>query len=66
VIPVKKDNKKYVIFAFIIILVVAIFLTCKNIKEKRKLNFFEKTVKDTTSLVINITSKPFKLFQRYH
>ena len=56
----KKNNKKYLIFSFIIIIVVAIFLTSKNIKENRKLNFFEKTIKDTTSLVINITSKPFK------
>ena len=56
----KKNNKKYLIFSFIIIVVVAIFLTSKNIKENRKLNFFEKTIKDTTSLVINITSKPFK------
>lgn len=56
----KKNNKKYIIFALIAVLLVGIILTVKNIKEDRKLNFFEKTIKDTTSLVINITSKPFK------
>ena len=59
-----KKNKQYFIFAFIIILLLGIFLTTKNIKENRNLNFFEKTIKDTTTLVINITSKPFKFFHQ--
>lgn len=58
-----KKNRKLIIIITIIVLLITIFLTTLNIKEKHSLNFFEKTIKDTTSLVINITSKPFKFIK---
>ena len=43
----KKGNKKrYIILSLLICLVLVIVLTTKSIKEGRRLNFFEKAIKD--------------------
>lgn len=58
------NNIKYAIISVIIILVVLIGITSFNInKENRNLNFFEKTIKDTTTLISKVVSAPVNLFK---
>ncbi len=44
----------------IILIIIAIMLgiTTKAVKENRNLNFLEKTIKDSTSFIVNIINKP--------
>ena len=60
----RNNNIKYIIISIIIILVVLIGITSFNInKEDRNLNFFEKTIKDTTTFVSKIVTKPINLLK---
>ena len=55
----KKGNKKrYIILAVLICFALVIVLTTRSIKEGRRLNFFEKAIKDSTTFIMDIASKP--------
>lgn len=55
----KNNNIKYAIISIIIVLVILIGITSFNMNsENRNLNFFEKTVKDTTTFISKIVTAP--------
>ncbi len=56
----KKNNKKYIVLIIVIIIAIMLGITVKDVKEDKKLNFFEKAIKDSGTLVVRITSIPFK------
>ena len=58
------NNIKYAIISVILVLVVLIGITSFNVnKEDRNLNFFEKTIKDTTTFISKIITSPVRLFK---
>ena len=61
----KKGNKKrYIILAVLICFALVIVLTTRSIKEGRRLNFFEKAIKDSTTFVMDVLSKPVKMVKK--
>ncbi len=61
----KKGNKKrYIILSILICLALVIVLTTRSIKEGRRLNFFEKAIKDSTTFIMDIASKPVKIVKK--
>ena len=61
----KKGNKKrYIILSILICLALVIVLTTRSIKEGRRLNFFEKAIKDSTTFIMDIVSKPVKIVKK--
>ena len=61
----KKGNKKrYIILAVLICFALVIVLTTRSIKEGRRLNFFEKAIKDSTTFVMDVFSKPVKMVKK--
>ena len=61
----KKGNKKrYIILSILICFAFVIILTTKSIKEGRRLNFFEKAIKDSTTFIMDIVSKPVKIVKK--
>lgn len=61
----KKGNKKrYIILSILICFALVIVLTTKSIKEGRRLNFFEKAIKDSTTFIMDIVSKPVKIVKK--
>lgn len=61
----KKGNKKrYIILSLLICLALVIVLTTRSIKEGRRLNFFEKAIKDSTTFIMDIASKPVKIVKK--
>lgn len=58
------NNIKYAIISIILVLIVLIGITSFNIsKEDRNLNFFEKTIKDTTTFISKVVTSPINLFK---
>lgn len=53
-----KIKKKYIIIAIIIVVALMIFGTARSVRDDKKLNFLEKTVKDTVSFVEKIVNAP--------
>lgn len=61
----KKGNKKrYIILAVLACFALVIVLTTRSIKEGRRLNFFEKAIKDSTTFVMDVLSKPVKIVKK--
>ena len=61
----KNGNKKrYIILAVLICFALVIVLTTRSIKEGRRLNFFEKAIKDSTTFVMDVLSKPVKMVKK--
>lgn len=61
----KKGNKKrYIILAVLVCFALVIVLTTRSIKEGRRLNFFEKAIKDSTTFVMDVLSKPVKIVKK--
>lgn len=56
----KKNSKKYVVLVIVIIIAILLGITVKDVKEEKKLNFFEKAIKDSGTFVVRITAVPFK------
>ena len=56
----KRNNKKYIILIIVIIIAIMLGITVKDVKEDKKLNFFEKAIKDSGTLVVRIVAIPFK------
>lgn len=55
----KKNNmKKYIVIGIILIIGLMVFFTAKSSREDRKLNFFEKIVKDSVNFVEKIVYAP--------
>ena len=53
-----KIKKKYIIIAIIIVVALMIFGTARSVRDDKKLNFLEKTVKDTVGFVEKIVNAP--------
>ena len=51
-------SKKYIILIVLVAVAIMFGITTKAVKENRNLNFFEKSIKDTTTFVIEIFYKP--------
>lgn len=51
-------RKKYIILGIVGIVAIMALLTVNSIKEGRKLNFFEKAIKDSATFVMDISYKP--------
>lgn len=56
----KNSKKKYIVLVIVIIIAILLGITVKDVKEEKKLNFFEKAIKDSGTLVVKITAIPFK------
>lgn len=52
------EKKRYIILIVLVLVAVMFGLTTKAVKENRNLNFFEKSIKDTTTFVMKILYKP--------
>jgi len=57
----KGNKKKYIILAVLVVFAIAIVLTTRSIKEGRKLNFFEKAIKDSSTFIMGVITKPIKM-----
>ncbi len=57
----KKKNARYIILGIVLLIAIMLGLTVKDVKEERKLNFFEKAIKDSGVLVVRIVYAPFGL-----
>ena len=58
----KNSNKrKYIILMSLVIVAILVVLTTISVKENRKLNFFEKAIKDTTTFITSTLYKPIGL-----
>lgn len=51
-------SKRYIILGILVIVAIMFGLTTKAVKENRNLNFFEKSIKDSTTFVMKILYKP--------
>lgn len=51
-------KKRYIILSVLVVVAIMFGLTTKAVKENRNLNFFEKSIKDTTTFVMKILYKP--------
>lgn len=56
----KSMNLKYIILSIIVIFIVLIGITANTLDDKKDLNFFEKAIKDTTTLVQKVVYSPIK------
>ena len=56
----KSMNLKYIILSIIVIFIVLIGITSFTLDDKKDLNFFEKAIKDTTTLVQKVVYSPIK------
>lgn len=54
----KNNKKKYIIIGIILLIGIMIFITARSAREDKKLNFFEKIVKDSVSFVEKIVYAP--------
>ena len=54
----KKNKVKYIVLIVVVILAIIVGLTARSIKEDKKLNFFEKAVKDTVNFVGDVLYDP--------
>ena len=54
----KKNKKKYIIIGIILVVGLMVIFTARSVKEDRKLNFFEKIVKDSVNFVEKIVYAP--------
>lgn len=60
----KKGNKKsYIILIVLLCFALVIIFTTKSVKEGRRLNFFEKAIKDSTTFVMDVITKPVKIIK---
>ena len=60
----KKNNTRYIILVIVILIAILLGITVRDVKEERKLNFFEKSLKDTGTLIVKISSAPFKITKK--
>ena len=51
-------NKKYIILIILVVVGILVVVTTIAVKENRKLNFFEKAIKDSTTFVTGTIYKP--------
>ena len=51
-------SKRYIILGILVVVAIMFGLTTKAVKENRNLNFFEKSIKDSTTFVMKILYKP--------
>lgn len=54
----RNQNKKYIVLAVSILIAILLGITVRDIKEDRKLNFFEKAIKDSSSFVGKVMYQP--------
>lgn len=54
----KKNKYKYIVLIVVVILAIVIGFTASSVREDKKLNFFEKAVKDTVNFIGNIVYAP--------
>ena len=59
----KKKNTRYIVLGVVLLVAVCLGITVKNVKENRKLNFFEKAIKDSSTLVIRVVNLPFDMIK---
>ena len=52
------NNKKYIILIILVVVGILVVVTTIAVKENRKLNFFEKAIKDSTTFVTGTIYKP--------
>ena len=58
----KNGNKrKYIILIGLIIVAIMVVVTAISVKENRRLNFFEKAIKDSTTFIRRVVYKPIGL-----
>lgn len=58
----KNGNKrKYIILIGLIIVAIMVVVTAISVKENRRLNFFEKAIKDSTTFISRVVYKPIGL-----
>jgi len=54
----KRNKKKYIIIGIILLVGIMVFVTAKSDREGKKLNFFEKAIKDSVNFVEKILYAP--------
>ena len=52
------NKKKYIILIGLIIVAIMVVVTAISVKENRRLNFFEKAIKDSTTFIGSVVYKP--------
>ena len=52
------NNKKYIILIILVVVGILVVVTTIAVKENRKLNFFEKAIKDSTTFITGTIYKP--------
>lgn len=52
------NKKKYIILACLIVVAIMVVITTISVKENRRLNFFEKAIKDSTTFISSTLYKP--------
>ena len=55
------NKKKYIILIGLIIVAIMVVVTAISVKENRRLNFFEKAIKDSTTFISRVVYKPIGL-----
>lgn len=59
----KKDSKKYIIICVVVIIGLMVFFTAKSVRNGKKLNIFEKAIKDSVTFVEKIIYIPIDLIK---
>ena len=59
----KNDKSKYIILIILVVVGILVVATTISVKENRKLNFFEKAIKDSTTFVTGSIYKPIGLIK---
>ena len=52
------NSKKYIILIILVVVGILVIITTFSVKENRKLNFFEKAIKDSTTYITSTIYKP--------